>query len=138
MCRMHGAGGGRPIVHGRYSKVFSRLKAGYEAALNDDSLLDLRPALAILDLRLNDLLARVDRGEDGACAELREVLAERSIRTEKAWQVRLRGQQAVNAKDLTLILGRFVEILLEEVGADTAGPALQRIDREILGDLESR
>lgn len=24
VCRMHGAGGGRPIIHGRYSKVLAR------------------------------------------------------------------------------------------------------------------
>jgi hypothetical protein len=135
---MHGAGGGRPIVHGRYSKVLKRLRDRYEAALEDESLLDLRPTIAVMDIRIEDLLRRVDDGDDAVWPELREMLEARSVRTEKAWQVRLRGQQAVNAKDLTLILGRFVDILLEEVDIEAAGKVIAKIDREILIDLSNR
>lgn len=133
---MHGAGGGRPIVHGRYSKVLKRLRKRYEAALEGQGLLDLRPTLALLDLRIDDLLRRVDDGDDAAWAELREVLAERGVRAEKAWQVRLRGQQVINAQDLTQILGQFVEIVLEELGAEASGPVLARIEREVLGRID--
>ena len=66
VCRMHGAGGGRPIVHGRYSKVLKRLRGHYEAARDDENLLDLRPTIAVLDIRIEDILRRVDDGDDAA------------------------------------------------------------------------
>lgn len=51
---------------GRYSKYLpARLLDRYEAALADDTLLELREEIALLDARLVDLLSRVDTGEAG-------------------------------------------------------------------------
>ncbi len=36
VCRFHGAGGGRPIIHGRYSKRMAPLRRFIERALEDD------------------------------------------------------------------------------------------------------
>jgi len=74
VCQVHGAGspkkgrpGGRPIVHGRYSKKLpERLRERYEESLSDSELLSLRHELALCDSRLEDLLGRVDSGESGA------------------------------------------------------------------------
>ena len=60
VCRMHGAGGGRPVTHGRYSKALGKLAANYEASLNDRSLFDLREPIAALDGVTQRLMAMVD------------------------------------------------------------------------------
>ena len=60
VCRMHGAGGGRPVTHGRYSKALGKLAANYEASLNDRSLFDLREPVAALDGVTQRLMAMVD------------------------------------------------------------------------------
>lgn len=63
VCRFHGGLGGRPPVHGRYSKVLKGLKEKYESALDDDRLMDLRETLAVLDTALMEQMELV---EDGA------------------------------------------------------------------------
>jgi hypothetical protein len=69
VCRIHGAGskgkpGGRPIVHGRYSKHLpERLAGRYTEALSDQKLLELRDEIALIGTRLAELLERVDGGE---------------------------------------------------------------------------
>jgi hypothetical protein len=66
--------GGRTLVGlaaprlktGRYSKFLpTRLAAEYERAAHDPELLALRHELAVVDVRINDLLSRVDTGEAG-------------------------------------------------------------------------
>lgn len=49
VCYFHGAGGGRPIVHGRYSKSMGKLRQAYETALADPELLNLNEQIAALD-----------------------------------------------------------------------------------------
>lgn len=51
VCRMHGAGGGRPIIHGRYSKVLknSGLVSHYLDAVENKSLFDLKEPIALLE-----------------------------------------------------------------------------------------
>lgn len=68
-CRIHGGKTPRGIaspnyIHGRYSKSLpAHLQERYEASLADSELLNLRQEIALLDARLNDLLARVDTGD---------------------------------------------------------------------------
>lgn len=50
VCRFHGGLGGRPIIHGRYSKSMGSLREAYEAARNDPTLMELRESLALLDV----------------------------------------------------------------------------------------
>lgn len=51
VCRMHGAGGGRPIIHGRYSKVLknSGLVSHYLDAVENRNLFDLKEPIALLE-----------------------------------------------------------------------------------------
>ena len=71
VCQVHGAGspnkgrpGGRPIVHGRYSKRLpERLAGKYEEAARDPELLALRDEIALIDARIGELLERIDTGE---------------------------------------------------------------------------
>ena len=71
-CYMHGGATPRGFdlpqtTHGRYSKALpARMQAAYEDALNDPQLMDLKRSVAVIDLRLIDLLGRVDSGESGA------------------------------------------------------------------------
>jgi hypothetical protein len=54
------------LITGRYSKLLStRLEADYERSAHDPELLALRRELALVDVGINDLLGRVDRGEAG-------------------------------------------------------------------------
>ena len=70
-CRMHG--GMTPLgpahgayKHGRYSKLLpARLAARYEEALADDTLLELRSDVALLDVRISEALQRANAGEGG-------------------------------------------------------------------------
>jgi hypothetical protein len=51
---------------GRYSKFLpTRLAADYERAAHDPELLALSHELAVVDVRIKDLLSRVDTGEAG-------------------------------------------------------------------------
>jgi len=71
VCRSHGGLSRRGILApnfktGRYSKDLpTRLIANYEASLSDSELLSIRESIALLDVRLLDLLSRVDTGESG-------------------------------------------------------------------------
>ena len=69
-CHYHGGktprGAASPHAkHLRYSQVPQRLLEGYEVALGDERLLELRDESALLQARVNDLLGRVDSGESG-------------------------------------------------------------------------
>jgi len=72
LCYHHGAKTPTGIASpsfktGKYSKYLpARLMDRYNEALADDSLLELRDQIAVVDARLADLLLRVDTGESGA------------------------------------------------------------------------
>lgn len=61
VCRFHGAYGGRPPTHGRYSKALNstNLSQAYRAAIEDQSLLDLKEPLALLEACLQRTSERV-------------------------------------------------------------------------------
>lgn len=82
--------------------------------------------------RLGELL-QVGCGEDSALAELAKAAERLGRRQEKAWQIRLDAANAINARDLTAVLARFADIVLEEVPKDAAARVIRRIDAEVLG-----
>lgn len=71
-CRLHGGktlnGMANPSfkdgAHSRYMLPL-RMRDNYETALADPALLDLKPEIAAVHARIQDLIARVDSGESG-------------------------------------------------------------------------
>lgn len=61
---MHGARGGRPVVHARYSKFLPKNLAGrYRQLLKDGSLLEGKEHLALLETLLVERLERLGDGD---------------------------------------------------------------------------
>lgn len=90
-CKRHG--GNSPIgpangawKGGRYAtkSVPARLMERFEASLNDPDLMDLSREVSMLDARLDELFARIDKGESGAIWKaLREADAEMDAAAKK-------------------------------------------------------
>jgi len=60
VCRTHGAAGGRPIKHGRYSKHLpKRLASRYRQLASDESLLQAQEHLALLETLLGERLGKL-------------------------------------------------------------------------------
>lgn len=88
-------------------------------------------------VRLADLgrLLRDGVSEDAAFEQLTNAAEALARRQEKAWGVRLNAAQALNARDLIVVMNRFIQIVSEEV-PENAGRIVERIDLEILGGGE--
>jgi predicted nucleic acid-binding Zn-ribbon protein len=71
-CRVHGGASPAGIAsphfkHGRRGKYLpTRLLERYEEAVGDSELLALRDEIALIDVRINELLERIDTGESAA------------------------------------------------------------------------
>jgi len=78
-------------------------------------------------------ILRAGVSEDRALEALAKAAERLSRRQEKAWQIRLDAATALNARDLTAVLARFADIVLEEVPKDAAARVIRRIDAEVLG-----
>lgn len=103
VCRMHGAAGGRPPEHGRYSKHVGRLREGYEAARADRGLLDLREPIAALDAIVRRLAERV---EELDTPDYRRTLVTLLLES--------RGSDAVKASAARLAMEMLIERGAEE------------------------
>jgi hypothetical protein len=91
------------------------------------------PEEAALSLnRLGDLL-RAGIEDDAALDHLAKAAERLSRRQEKAWSIRLDAATALNARDVTAVLARFADIVLEECNRADAGRVIRRIDGEVLG-----
>jgi hypothetical protein len=80
-CRMHGGMTPRgpahgAFKHGRHSKFLpARLADRYQEAMDDDALLELRSEIALLDVRISEVVQRIDTGESGRLwEELKDAL----------------------------------------------------------------
>ena len=61
----------------------------------------------------------------------------RQRRTEQAIAAQQRGEQVVNARELVLLLGRAIDIIIDEApDPETAARVVSRIDREVMGGPE--
>lgn len=114
-CRLHGgrslAGVASPsFKHGRYSKYLpGRLVGRYEEARADPELLALRDEIALVDVRLAELLQRLETGESpGGWAQLRGVYSN---------LVRAQGNNDVQG--ITTALQKF-ESIIEGGGQEDA------------------
>jgi len=91
------------------------------------------PGDAARDLNLLGELLRAGIKDDEALDHLARAAERLSRRQEKAWSIRLDAATALNARDLTAVLARFADIVLEEVPKDAAARVIRRIDGEVLG-----
>jgi tetratricopeptide (TPR) repeat protein len=82
--------------------------------------------------RLGELL-RAGVKDDEALDHMAKAAERLSRRQEKAWSIKLDAAVALNARDLTAVLARFADIVLEEVPKDAAARVIRRIDSEVLG-----
>lgn len=70
-CKLHGGHSPRGIAHprfehGKYSRsIIGNLAGKYEQALADERLLEMRDDIALTDARIQDMLERIDSGENG-------------------------------------------------------------------------
>tara|TARA_R110002020_G_scaffold72355_4_gene186302 strand:+ start:697 stop:1377 length:681 start_codon:yes stop_codon:yes gene_type:complete len=100
----------------------------FDAARSADSPDEATAALGALGKLLRD-----GKAEDEAFEQMSKAAEKMSRRQEKAWSIRLDAATAINARDLTAVLARFADIVLEESPKDVAGRIIRRIDGEILG-----
>ena len=63
VCRFHGAFGGRPLTHGRRSRLMGRFRTMYEDALADPALLDLREIIAQFDIVVSEAMRRLHEAD---------------------------------------------------------------------------
>lgn len=84
---------------------------------------------------LNQLGALLKEGvkDDAALEHLAKAAERLSRRQEKAWSIKLDAAVALNARDLTAVLARFADIVLEESSREAASRIIRRIDGEVLG-----
>lgn len=84
---------------------------------------------------LNQLGTLLKEGvkDDAALEHLAKAAERLSRRQEKAWSIKLDAAVALNARDLTAVLARFADIVLEESSRESAARIIRRIDAEVLG-----
>lgn len=95
VCWRHGANGGRPILHGRFSETLQgRLRASCQSSLNDGSLFDHAQTCALLDSLVKEAcaqLAELDCPRFRASALERAISVRELITLEKDPKLALRG-----------------------------------------------
>jgi len=85
---------------------------------------------------LGDLLQRGSEFEH-LWDDFLRTIERRNARVEKSLDISLKGQNAINARDLLTILGRMVDIIIAEVPT-SAAKIIARIDDEIMGSNKFR
>ena len=83
---------------------------------------------------LGDLLERGVE-EDRAREEVGRTTSRLARHMEAAWKVRLGAAAAINAADLTVIMGAFVEVAHDEMEPEQLRRFLGRVDREVLSGM---
>ncbi len=83
---------------------------------------------------LTEMESLVDTGatEDEAFAVMITATDRLAKRLESAWKIKLDAAQALNARDMVAVLGRFADIVQREAGAEVATRIFDGIDTEIL------
>ena len=161
VCRMHGAGGGRPPKSGRYSKHMpSGLGADIEKFLSDPRILSLKDNLAVADLHIQELMSSADRfievmknglgeGEDD-----QENLSEAKVKWALTWDKLLKEwmseRRMLAAEERRLLesqsrmmsldrVGVLIAVLADSVKRNVSNPeevaAIGRDLQKIFGDV---
>ncbi len=120
-CNVHGGKAGRPITHGRYSRVLKKWKKDYARAQADKDLLDAKKDLAMLDVAIEKL---VGRAEDGDCPTWRKEVGETFI----ALQGAIRGKRQSQVSAHLKRLGELIE----------SGAAEDQVANDLVVNVERR
>lgn len=138
-CRMHGGGNPKGFAHpntvtGRYSKHLpTRAIAEFQQALHDPELLSLRNDIALIDVRLNELVREVGTDETPdktTWSEIRYVIQDRRALVESERRRLIDMQQMITGQDAMLLVARLVDIISRHVTDPLAR-------RAIAGELDS-
>lgn len=117
VCYMHGGAQKRGIEHhltvtGRYSKHLpTKAIAEFQAAMHDPDLLSMRTDIALIDLRLNELISQ--SGEDLPDAktwkEIRAVVHDRRALVETERRRLIDMQQMITGEQAMLLVARLYD-----------------------------
>ncbi len=131
-CRIHGGKAGRPIEHGRYSRVLNRWKKDFVRAQSDKQLLDAKQDLALMDVAIEKLLTRA---EDGDCPSWRQQVGETFV----ALQMAIRSKRQAQVSALMKELANLIETgaTEDQIATDLVLNVERRANRACrIGDLE--
>lgn len=135
VCRHHGAGtaakpGGRPPVTGKHSKHLPlRLLEQYEEFMNNPDVLSMRSELALLDMRVGEILERLDTSHSDA--------AWGKIRLAYSILKRMDGIDDASMLDMEGLLEEAIDIEVEEREVwDEVGKLIEQ--RRKVADTERR
>ncbi|MCP4039717.1 MAG: hypothetical protein GY733_22425 [bacterium] len=131
-CRIHGGKAGRPIEHGRYSRVLDKWKKDFVRAQKDKQLLDAKQDLALMDVALEKLLMRA---EEGDCPSWRQLMGETFV----ALQMAIRGKRQAQVSAMMKELATLIETgaTEDQIAADLVLNVERRANRACrIGDLE--
>lgn len=91
------------------------------------------PAKAAASLEALQSLLEEGVEEDKSLEALSDAAERLARRQEKAWSIKLDAAQAINARDLVVVLASFADVIMEEADRDTASRIIRRIDSDVLG-----
>lgn len=87
----------------------------------------------VLFRKLYDLL-EVGVAEDATTDALTKAVEKFAARKEKAWDVRLKAADVMNKKDMTILIGRFIDSVVKHGSAELARKVTHDISREMFHD----
>ncbi len=143
VCHYHGGktpvGAAAPAFkHGRYSKYLpKRWLERYEAALANPDLLALKDEIALIDLRIADLVEGATTPEKQAAVwpDLLAAIERRRRLTETEQQRLLAMQQAVTGEQAMIFVQAVASIVAEEVTDPAVRQAIARRLRDLAGTM---
>jgi hypothetical protein len=114
-CHFHGGaeGTGRPVIHGRYSKVLREsLREKYEEHLADDSYRELRAEIAIERALLSEYLAKLSQGRRLPPKHMSRLFSWlEAIGRMVERLARIESQRALTAREVQLLEATVVDLL---------------------------
>jgi len=131
-CHKHGGPSqGGPITTGRRSRRLGKWRESYEAAMEADDLLDLRPGLALLDTITDELVDAAQAGDKRATRRLLHAILEGQKRKEAAVKLSLDAQDVLTRRDAMAFVAIVMSTVQDVAGMDVAARVSQKVRHEI-------
>lgn len=132
VCHKHGLGtrdkpGGRPIVHGRYSRTLpTGILARLEDGLHDPTLLSLRKEIALTDQAIEGLLSSIEPSDSGELIltqtqqfRLQSLIGTRRGLIGDEWKAMQRAQQVMSLQQINAIIAQLIDMLRRNLQGTT-------------------